>query len=232
MILETVLFAALAPAVDFDDAVCQGLNDIQCDLSVVSANRAELRKINKDFAMGYEAKSGMMQWKEPMKLRLSSNMNGEKIIYIVSGDKQSYLIQRFNLRKNDDLSKDPGRHQTLFDFGLITKSISQQFLKGTFVRTEPDGTNVFDVNYRYDKDKTRYRIWVHPTKKYIEKRVWYNRRGQLMASFEYSAPVQSNGIWMCSRVTVKNAENQVAGVSQYSNIKTNIGLSDSLFRLN
>lgn len=231
MILASLFAAATTPAVDFDDAVSNNLSDLQFNMKLKSANRSELKKINNDFALGYEAESGLVQWKEPMKLKLSSNVNGEKIIYLIAGNKQSYFVQRFNLRKTDDLSQDPGRHQTLFDFGLITPSISQQFLKGVFVRTDADGFNIFDATFRQDRDTTRFRIWVHPSKRYVAKRVWYNRKGQLMATFEYENPVQSNGVWVATRVTVKNSENKVAGVTEYSNIRANSGLADSIFKL-
>lgn len=231
MILVTALFVAAAPAIDFDDAISSNLTDLQFRMAVTSANRSELRKINKDFAVGYEAESGLVQWKEPMKLKLSSSVNGERVVYLIVGARQSYYVQRFNLRKTDDLSQDPGRHQTLFDFGLITKSIQKNFLRGNFVRTDSDGYNVFDVFFQFEKDKTRYRIWVHPSRRYIAKRVWYNRKGQLMATFEYSNPVQSNGVWIATQVTVKNAENRVAGVTRYSNVSANSGIPDSVFKL-
>lgn len=226
------VFAVGAAGPTFSDAVQTALRDVSFTVDVQTANRAELRKINKDFAAGYEADMVEVQYKDPLKIRLTSHMNRERYIYIVKEGFKSFSVPRLGVRQtNEDVRKEPGKWQTLLDFGVITSGMQRSFLKGTYVRTDRDGQYVFDVNYQYTGDTTRFRIWVDPSKKYITKRMWYNQKGVLVATFLYENPVQSNGVWFPTRLTVQNAEGKTAGVSLFKDVRANIGIADSVFRL-
>jgi len=52
-----------------------------------------------------------------------------------------------------------------------------------------------------------------------------------MATFLYENPKQIGGVWMPTKVTVRNADNKVAGVMNYEGLKVNVGLEDSLFKV-
>jgi outer membrane lipoprotein-sorting protein len=227
----TTLIAALAVATaapSFDDAISNKLDDLTFTAKVVSATRSELRKINPDFALGYEAKEVRVLWKEPMMIRLNANQAGENITYIINGTTKTYNVPRIGARGREDVSKSPGKHQTLLDFGLLTRSMKQSFIKGTYVRTE-GSLYVFDVNYQFSGDPTRHRVWVDPQRRYITRRMWYNRKGELLATFIYENPVERNGVWVPTRTTVRNAENKVAGVTEYTDVRVNTGLAASNF---
>lgn len=227
-LISVVLAVGSVPT--FDDIVQSNLRDVTFRVTVETAHRMELRKVNKDFALSYEAKEAMVWWKEPMKLKLKSTMNGSEITYTIVGFKKWYTLPRLGNVKTEDIKDAPGKHQTLLDFGLITDSMRDQFLKGTYIRTDGEGFYIFDVFYRSENDPSRHRIWVDPRRKYIVKRMWYNRRGELMASFEYSEPIQVGGVWFPTRLTVYNAEGKVAGVSRYRDVRINTGIPDSVFR--
>ncbi|MCH8274377.1 MAG: outer membrane lipoprotein-sorting protein [Armatimonadetes bacterium] len=231
MLALAAVTLATAALPTFDDAVQTGLKDIAFSVKVVSAKRAELRKINRDFAISYEAKEVKVQWKEPMKLRLTSKVNGQALTYLVVGSKKTYHIPRLRLKKTEDISKSPGKRQTLLDFGMISPSMSKSFLKGSYVRTDREGRLIFDVNYQYAGDTSRHRVWIDAGKRYVVKRMWFNRKGQLMATFDYTEPVEANGLWIPTKLTVRNAEGKVAGVSRFESIKVNGGIPDSVFKL-
>ena len=40
-----------------------------------------------------------------------------------------------------------------------------------------------------------------------------------------------NGVWIPTQLTVRNVDNQVAGVTSYETIKVNTGLSADLFKI-
>ena len=63
----------------------------------------------------------------------------------------------------------------------------------------------------------------------MTKREWYPRKGRMVATFIYDAPVSDNGATMPSRLTVKNGDDVVAGVTRYDGVKLNTGLSEDLF---
>jgi len=229
-------FAILVSLITFssptlDDIVCSKLEDLSFTASIETAIRKELKKINKDFAFSYEAEGIRVLYKEPLKLKVSTLYNGQEAVYVIKGDTKYYHVPRLNLKRKDNIAEEPGKRQTLLDFGLITKSMKESFLNGNYVRTDSDGNYVFDLRYQYKKDYTRFRVWVDPQKKYIVKKMWYNQHGELMATFEYSEPVHVNSVWFPGKIVVKNAEGKLAGISRISNVKVNTGIPDSEFSL-
>ena len=65
----------------------------------------------------------------------------------------------------------------------------------------------------------------------MTRREWYNREGELMATFTYDGMKQDSGVWYPTKVTVRNSENVVAGITQYESVKVNGGLDDSIFKV-
>jgi hypothetical protein len=63
----------------------------------------------------------------------------------------------------------------------------------------------------------------------VTRREWYNQYGRQLATFTYENPKQFSGVWFPTRLTVKNVDNVVAGITRYDSIKVNSGLADSLF---
>lgn len=230
MITVAAVAAVAFSAPTIENALSNRLDDISFTVTVQSASRAELRKISPDFALGYEAKETRVQWKEPMMIRLNMNVNGENAYYIINGFTKTYNVPRLGIRGRESVANAPGKHQTLMEFGLLSRSMMQRFLRGTYVRTEGN-LLVFDLNYQYREDPSRNRIWVDPQKRYITKRMSYTRTGELKVVYEYSDPVERNGVWVPTKATVRNADNKVAGVTQYSNITVNSGIPDSVFRI-
>ncbi len=228
MIVATLVFA-VAQQPTFSDIVSSRLNDVSFSMAIESSKRSELIKINKDFAMSYEAESGNVIYAEPMQLRLSTVYNGQEAVYIIKGDNKSWRIPRLKISGNENVADKPGKRQTMLDFGIITKWMAEKFLNASYIRTDRDGALIFDLTYQFKGDKSRHRVWVHPDRKYIMKRMWYNQHGQLMATFEYTEPTQVNNVWFPTKLTVSNAEGKVAGVTRYRNIKINSGVPASTF---
>jgi len=65
----------------------------------------------------------------------------------------------------------------------------------------------------------------------VTKREWYNQSGRQLATFIYDDPKQENGVWLPTRLTVKNTDDIVAGVTRYQSIKVNVGIPDSEFAI-
>lgn len=234
MIIPTLALVTnpfLAPSIN--DFIPTNFKDLSFTWKMGTANFAELQKINKDFAQSYRFKTSSVRIKEPFKLRIESTVEDTTITYVINGTDKLIRIPRSKLNLKQKLAKDPGKLQTTLDFGIITPALLNDFYTATFVR-EDRGTQdvVFDLNYvaRF-KDKTRQRVWIDPKQKYISKREWYNRDGRLMATFSYANPVQESGVWFASQITVRNADNKVAGTSSFERIKFNEGLAESLFEI-
>ena len=94
------------------------------------------------------------------------------------------------------------------------------------------GELVFDLTYKEPSfdDTSRQRIWVDSQKHYTTKREWFAQDGHAMATFLYQDPMLQNGVWFPSKVVVKNVDDQVAGITQYTSVKVNSGLTTRPFQ--
>ena len=209
------------------------LQDLSWTARIVRGEQKELQKINSDFGQAYRFESSTVRYKEPLKLRVESKADDTTVVYVINGTMQAFSISSVHLVKTNDLSKAPGRRQTPLDFGLLTPSMFNNFFQAKFVRTDRgSGDVVFDLTYVTSlNDTTRHRVWIDPQKRYIVKREWYNQGDRMLATFFYENPVKQGPIWTPTRLTVKNVDNVVAGITRYENVKVNAGIADSLFSI-
>jgi outer membrane lipoprotein-sorting protein len=217
------------------DFVEGDLKDFSFVTKKVSANQRELAKINRDFGQAYRFDSTTLQYKEPLMLRGESRVEDQSIVYILNGPIRRYRIPRAGINTREDLSKAPGKRQSPLDFGILTPSLFSSLFEAKFVRKDTrTGAMVYDLTYqdRFNDD-TRHRVWVDPVRKLTIRREWYSQLDnyRLMATFYYEEPKQFGPVWVPTRLTVRNAEDKVAGVSEYTKIRVNTGLEDSLFNV-
>ncbi len=211
---------------NFDDAVLTA--------RVKYANQKELVKINDDFGQSYKVPFSDIKVKEPFMLRVETNVEDTKVLYIQNGTKLLIKIPRIKVNSKQDLAKSPGRRQSLLDFGILTPSLFTGLFDAKFVRLDR-ATNdvVFDITFPPElKDKTRHRIWIDVQKKVVTKREWYSRRGRQQATFYYLEPMSVDGVWMPTKMQVKNVDGVLAGEIFYTGLKVNQNLPSSLFDVN
>lgn len=226
-----VLVLGTQGSYDWQDIVQKGFKDATFEARAVKGNQKELQKINKEFAYSYRFDSMSAKVKEPHMLRLESVVDDTKLLYIMNGTKKYFNVGN-RLKGTDDVSRSPGKRQTIMDFGVLTPSLFSDPFKATFIRVDREsGDLVFDLTYqsKYD-DTSRHRVWVDKTKKYITKRVWFNQEGVQLATFLYDNPKNEDGVWFPTRCTVKNSDDKVAGITEYTKMSLNKGLPDSLFK--
>ena len=229
-LLAFSLIATSVPTYDWQSIVQPKLSDCVLEVQGVSGSQAELRKINKDFAASYRASYIKVYYKDPLKLRVESRVDGNDIYYVVNGGSKRFLVPKIHVGFTQSIAHAPGKRQTMLDFGILTPSSFDSLLKADFVRVDRDNGNlIFDLTYQAD-DRSRYRVWVDPQKRVLTKRVWFAQDGHEMATFSYENPREVGGVWFPTRAVVRNSDRKVAGITEYKNIQVNIGLSDSLFK--
>ncbi len=233
-VLAAVALSSQNPKID--DVLQSNFRSATFTAVVGSASQAELQKINKDFAQSYRFKSMEVWMKEPFKIRMESKVDDSDILMVINGAVRKLSIPKARLSQKFDLSKEPGKRQTALDFGLLTPSLFANFFDAAFVRTERRTNElVFDLTYAppLNKDKSRHRVWIDPTKKVMTKRQWYaNRGGHLMATFDYKDFTQVGGVWLPTTISVTNADNKLAGTTNYRNLKVNVSIDDAQFAVN
>ena len=239
MLLSLALATLLAPAQPLAqsraiaDYVQPGFRDISFSATIVQKRLSELRKIGPEFSQTYLFDTISVRAKEPFKLRLDAAADDTRATYLINGARQSFSVPRLGLKQSNDLSKYPGRRQTLLDFALPTPSLFADFYDAAFVRFDRESGNpVFDLRFPTStKDTSRNRVWIDRATRTIVRREWYGQSDALKAVFLYAKPIKKDGIWFNTELTVKNAEDKVGGVTRYSNVRVNTGLDDAVFRL-
>jgi outer membrane lipoprotein-sorting protein len=232
MIAAATLIVGAQASYDWHDIVQTNFKDASFTAKAVKGNQKELQKINKEFAYSYRFDSMDAKIKEPAKLRVETVVEESRVFYIVSGTKKHYNLGG-RAKYTEDVSKAPGKRQTALDFGIITPSMFQDPFVAKFLRVDRDsGDLVFDLTYQTPKydDTSRHRVWVDKAKRYITKRVWFNQEGGQLATFIYENPKNKDGVWFPTRCTVKNNDDKVAGITEYTKMEINAGIADSVFK--
>ncbi|MBS1717974.1 MAG: outer membrane lipoprotein-sorting protein [Armatimonadetes bacterium] len=230
IMLTAIALLAHTDSSDISSYLQTNIEDLSFTVRVVQSDQSELAKVNKDFGASYRFESTKVKLKEPFMLRLDSSVDNTAAEYIFNGSHRTILVRRAHIKLQENLQHSPGKRQTIFDFGLLTPSVFQSLYKAVYVRHDrATGYPVFDVTYRSD-DNSRSRIWIDPQRHIIWKREWYNQEGRQLATFLYERPAQIGGVWIPTRVTVKNTDDVIGGVTAYESIKVNSGLEDSIFK--
>jgi outer membrane lipoprotein-sorting protein len=217
----------------WQDIVQPNFKDCTFEAKVISANEKELKKISRDFAASFKFTFIRAQVKEPFMVRLESKVEGTDIQYIENGGRRMERIPKVNFRRIEDVSHAPGKRQTVLDFGVLTPSLFDSLYDANFVRVDRETNDlVFDLTYKHPEftDTSRQRVWVDPQKRYITKRVWFAQDGHEMATFIYQDPKEQSSVWFPSEATVKDVDGEVAGVTRYSKMNINVGLSTQPFQ--
>jgi outer membrane lipoprotein-sorting protein len=213
--------------------ICQKLDDFQATMQVVSVNERELSKISKDAVLLYRFKSVNMRYKEPNKVRIEGSVDGTKGTFVLNGPLQWVRINNGTFKR--DFGDSPGKRKSLMDVGLI----SEYYLTYTNARFLREGTvdgtpcAVFDMTYKdRDEDTSHHIVYVDPKTKVVLKREAYSQTGKLQAIYFFKELREvAPGVWFPTRVEAQNVDRVLAGVTAYKDIKVNVGLPDSIFKL-
>jgi outer membrane lipoprotein-sorting protein len=212
-----------------EQMVATDLVDLQAKVSVVKADQAELAKITRDMGLFYRLNNLTLSYKEPNKLRMEGRIGH----LVFNGANRYFRVPALQISKKDDLGDSPGKRYSTLELGLLSRS----FLAATqsrFLREETvDGTRayVFDVSYRGD-DTSRNVVWVDATTHALIKRDWLDGAGKRKATFLYLEPREVKpGIWFPTRIELRTADDVVAAVTAYSDVKVNQGLAETLFEI-
>jgi outer membrane lipoprotein-sorting protein len=210
--------------------------DITASIHMTESDSKELAKIGSDFATTYSLRNMSLLYKQPDKLRLEgkSPTRGTALM-ILNGANRFVDIPRFKIHLIENLEKTPSRRQSLLELGGVISPNTLTFMNGTYLRPETvDGRNtaVFDMHYSGAQGGQHYRVWLDSTTHTTVKREWFNAQNQLRATFFYGEPKEvSIGVWLPTRVEIKNADGVVAAVLTMEDIKVNQGLVDGLFTI-
>lgn len=214
---------------DADLAACtvNGVRDLEARVSVEKADLPQLEKINKDFGVLYRLREVTIRYKDPDKFRMDNRLG----VFIVNGSTRYIRVPQLGLRRRDEMGAELGRRHSLLDIGILTPARLEQ-MRWRYVRTEMlQGRSLPTFEIRFgDGDTSRYVLWMDTRRKYLVRREWLDSEGKVRATFDYLQPVEVlPGVWIPTRIEVRNAEGILAGATAYRDLKVNLDPPDSLF---
>jgi outer membrane lipoprotein-sorting protein len=210
--------------------------DISADVRVTQSDTKELAKIGSDFSASYSLRNMALQFKLPDKLRLEgkSATRGSAVM-VINGPVRFVEVPRFKIHLVENLEKSPVRRQSLLELSGVLAPDTLKFMTGKCLRQEAlDGHNadVFELKYTVGGSGQHYQVWMDRENKTTLRRDWLDADGKLKATFLYDQPKEASaGVWVPTRIQVKNGEGVIAAVINLDSIKINSGLEDTLFQV-
>lgn len=231
---------ALSGAPTLEACANDAIKDLEAKVRVDQADLTELEAINKDFGIVYRLRDVTIRYKDPDKFRLDNRLG----VFIVNGARRFIHVPQLGLKKRDDIGQELSRRHSLLDLGIVTTTILQG-IESRYLRDETirgGSYPVFEVVLRGDPDRDgasrkpdsavspTYQLTIDPQRKYVLRRRWLNGDGKTRATFDYLEPMEVQpGIWLPTRIEVRNQANQLAGATVYRDLKINQSPSDTIF---
>lgn len=232
--LGTVAAAPAQPQKSLADYAQTALRDLTADVDVISKNNHELKKIGKGYVDGYSLSSQEFWWSVPDRVRFQGKKGLLTVRRITNGDRMLLEVPPLH-RKVSDLSKKPGKGDSIADIGIITADWARD-VGSRWLRSETRGGKTMQVFEYWERLDPRYKhtIVIDPQTKTMVERIDHHRNKKAVGfrkRFVYSAVINVNGINMPSRVELYNSENRLGAVMKYEKVRVNTNLSDNLFKI-
>ena len=220
---------AVQAAPDIRALTSDNVKTLQASSEIVTENQGELKKISGDISLAYRLHRGSMVYEQPGKLRIEATIPHLATGYYVINGNEKLTVAPF-VHKKQDTTGQPGKRQTLLDFGLVPPELLTDY-NATFLRRE-NGLLCFQIQPKQAGETEKDLVWIDPKTHITAQRYNYDRQGKLVKWFLYQNPVQiAPGIYVPTRVELYNTQGKLAGATAYQNIRVNQPVSESLFKI-
>ena len=226
--IAPLLSGAANAAPSIETFVSASLKTLQLSSEIVTENQDELRTIDGDIALAYRLHRGSMAYEQPGKLRIDASIPHLATGYYIINGNQKLTVAPF-VHKVQDTTGAPGKRQTLLDFGLVPPELLADYT-AKFLRRD-NGLILFQIQPKQAGETQKDLVWIDPKTHITTQRYNYNRDGKLVKWFLYKNPRLVGGVYVPTRVELYNPQNKLAGATVYENIRVNLPLSESLFKI-
>ena len=226
--IAPLLSGVVSAASSIETFVSASLKTLQLSSEIVTENQDELRTIDGDIALAYRLHRGSMAYEQPGKLRIDASIPHLATGYYIINGNQKLTVAPF-VHKVQDTTGAPGKRQTLLDFGLVPPELLADYT-AKFLRRD-NGLILFQIQPKQAGETQKDLVWIDPKTHITTQRYNYNRDGKLTKWFLYKNPRLIGGIYVPTRVELYNPQNKLAGATVYENIRVNLPLSESLFKI-
>ena len=202
------------------------IQTLQLDSSVVEENRAQLNTIGGDFAQAYRIHKVSIAYLQPSKIHFESVVLNVHIAYTINGDRKFTSVPTYHVHKVENITGQPGKRQSLLDLGLVPPELFD-YSNATYVGTQGN-LLIYDIKPKQDRYKDR--VWIDPVTHITTKRIHFTREGKVQAWYMYKDPIEPRPhLYIPTRVEVYDPANELAAVTQYTNVKVNLPVDSTIF---
>ena len=175
------------------------------------ANLAAIKKIGKDYADAYRAKTMESSFKEPGKLRFEAKAVGITFTQVVNGNQIHTSV--LGIRSTRDISTRPQSRLTTLELGFIAPSALRDYTTKYLRKQTLHNTScqVYELRYRQTDQRTKKTLlYVDPAKTVLVRRE-IPSDGSLKALHLLNPKQVAPGIWLPTRITVHNGAGELGG---------------------
>ena len=202
--------------------------DVTIKSRITHTDSAELKKINRDFVLGYEVKSTTVRYKSPDKLRIDGHLGLLSASMIIDGNEKGFRIPVRGWVKQNIASK-PHERQSDLDLGIVTESLWRNYAVNETKTEDDSGRLIYKIIFSWPNTLDRRHVcWVDANTLKLLKRERLDE-GKVVAKYIYSDHKLVDGIWVPGRIDVYNGEGKLAATTVYQSIKVNTSIPDSVF---
>lgn len=198
--------------------------------TVVYKNKAALTKVDTAYAQLYEFKTANVKLKMPDKLRIDGKLGMVKIEYIINQGIKIVRSPTLKINKKKDYSSDPAKLQNALDIGLLTPSLWNGRVVEVIEDSEANTNGEIKLRLKWMKGDMVYIAWIDAKDLWLKRFEKQDNAGIMQVRMVYSNPQKIGGvIWMPMHVEMFAADGEKAGATEFSDVKVNADLADSLF---
>ncbi len=208
-----------------------GVSDLRADMVIDQANKKNVSGMGENYGDILKLEKAVITYKKPNMIRYDGYAQGIKAVYVQNGYTKLVILPMIKQRENE---KDaPGKRQDTLDLGFL----SSKLWTDNRVSVEPGGNgSVVKLKFapRFGgSDKRHDLVWVDSKTLRVLKLEKYLGSGELRVSVAYSNfQMLGSKLPIATTSTMYNRQGKALGTVSYKNLKSNIGLNDSLFSLN
>lgn len=207
-----------------------GFKDITFVGTVTYKNKKAMAKIDSNYVRLYDFQSARVYYKEPDKLRIEGKLGMVKFEYICNGSLKIVRAPAIRFINRKDYADDPAKLQDAFDLGLVTPSLWRHRRIEIVEDSEAAGRGEVKLRLRWPKGDMTHFAWLDAKDLWLKSFEKRSADGKLLFRVHYSNPRRvGDVIWMPTKIEVYTSDGEKAGSTEYSDIKVNSDISDSLF---
>ncbi len=209
----------------------EGFKDLTVVGTAVYKNKKAIHKVDPAYAGFYEFDSAKLAVKPPDKIRMDAKLGMVRIEYIINNGTKILRAPKLGVNQVRDYSNDPAKLQNALDIGLITPGLWRHRRVEVIDDPQAQANGEIKLRLHWPKGDMIYLAWIDAEDLWLRRFEKRDARNKVCVRIVYSEPKRIGGvIWMPLKAEMYAGDGTKVGVSEFTDIKVNTGIPDSLFK--